>query len=162
MKRALSLLLLAACGASQRPGPAPEDELRAIPESRAIEVVRETVRDETELSTAAGWEIDAGGARLPVDVRLGDGRYGVEWVSAQDRLDHGAILPEPAPDGQLRILPGAGDDAAAQILILDARSYRFDPDRERVEHGSRGLAEAEGRLRRDVHDFLVYTGAEAP
>ena len=82
-------------------------------------------------------------------------RFGIEWVSSNDRLVRDD-LPQPLQDGQLRILPGTGEDAATQILLLDEQTYRFSPDREAVQGGALGMAEAELRLRRDVTDFVTY------
>lgn len=146
-----------ACAGSQPPAEEPtEGELRIISEADAVGIIGETVRGRGA-TPETGWEVDiAVEDPILVDIRIGGTLYGIEWVSAQDRRAYGDALPDPDPNGQLRILPGAGDDAQAQVLVLDFRSYRYDPDADRVRHGAPGSREAESRLRRDVRDFLEY------
>lgn len=154
----LGLGALAGCGGSQTAptAEAAEAELRIISEADAVGIIAETVQ-QSGIPPESGWNVDVAVEEpLHVDVRLQGTLYGVEWVSAQDRLDYGTAIPEPDPSGQLRILPGHGDDARAQILILDFRTYRYDPDDERVRAGATSAREAESRLRRDVRDFLEY------
>ena len=147
---------LVACGGQSLPRGPRESELRGIADSRALEMITEVLR-EAGIGTATGWQIDVGGsAPFAADVRLANTDFGIEWVTAQDRAEHGTLIPEADPNGQLRILPGAGEDARCQVLVLDHRNYRWDPDLERVERGSVGVREAEGRLRRDVQDFVEY------
>ncbi len=152
----IAALVFASCGPAPRPRGPTEDELRIITETEAQELLREAL-DSAGVPVQTEWQVDiGGGATLEVDMRLAQSDFGIEWVSPQDRQDHGDRLPHPDPSGQLRILPGAGTDAQAQILVLDHRSYRYDPDRERVQRGSTGAAEAEDRVRRDVRDYLEY------
>ena len=115
------------------------------------------VLDERNVPQGPAWSVEiAPETSLDVDVRLDSSSYGIEWVSAQDRADLGDLLPEPASDGQLRIVAGMGEDASAQILILDHTAYRFTLEREQVQRGAPGARETEERLRRDVVDFLQY------
>ncbi|MFW5875310.1 MAG: hypothetical protein ACOCXM_01105 [Myxococcota bacterium] len=150
-------IALAACsGAQPQAKEASEADLRIISEADAVGIINETVRARGA-TPETGWEVDiAADEPLLVDLRIGGTPYGIEWVSARDRQTYGGAIPDPDPNGQLRILPGAGDDAQAQILVLDFRSYRYDPDAERVRLGATGSREAESRLRRDVRDFLEY------
>lgn len=150
-----TLLVAAACGGTHTASSGAAFALRTLPEARALTVVREALR---EAGTAAGppFSVEVGPAPFEVDVALADtAAFGIEWVSASDRLERDD-LPAPLEDGQLRILPGTGDDAGTQILLLDERTYRYDPSREAVQAGAPGMAEAELRLRRDVTDFVTY------
>ena len=83
---------------------------------------------------------------------MGDGPFAIEWLSAQDRADNPS-LPTPAPDAQLQIV---SDPSGTQVLLLDAESYEYELDRERVQAGAASAGDVEARLRRDVRDFLVY------
>ncbi len=151
---ALALLLLH-CGPPTGPRTPTAHELRSLTEAQALQIVAQVVREAGRAPNAA-FDVSIGEASpMEVDVRLDDTRFAIEWVSAQDRERLGDALPAPVP-GQLRILPGAGDDAQIEILLLDEATYRYDPDRERNHAGSRGLSEVEGRLRGDVRDFLAY------
>ncbi len=159
MERSGSLLLicaLSACTTMPSPRSAGDHELRPIMENRAIAVIREVVSD-AGLRVGPAMDVQAGAAgTLNVDVAVLPGVHGIEWVSAQDRVDDADVLPAPAPEGQLRIMAGVAEDAERRILVLDASTYRFDPERLRVQQGAVGLSETEGRLRRDVRDFLEY------
>ena len=150
---ACALALWAVACASAPPVRPSEETLRVLPEAQALDLVR-TVLREGGRSVGPAFSLSLGRERLEVDVALMGTAYGVEWISSQDRANQ--VLPEPASDGQLRILPGTQDEQTMQILLLDERTYRYDPDRERVERGATSLADAESRLRRDVVDFLAY------
>jgi hypothetical protein len=156
-----ALALAAACGPAPRPRAPSEAELRSMTEAHALELVAE-VLDERGTAHESGWAIDIGyDAPLGIDLHLTGTPFGIEWVSAQDRERVGDRIPSPAPGGQLRVLPGADENADASVLILDAGTYRYDPDRERVERGAAGVREVESRLRRDVVDFLEYVRAQS-
>jgi len=157
-----ALLGLAAAGCSDPPPPryATEADLRFLGEGRATEIIAE-VLGEANVQATSGWTIDIGPEhRFDVDVRAGQTKFGLEWVTAQDRVDWGDAIPQPNETGQLQTLAGQGNDADAEILVLDERTFRYDPDRARVERGSRGVREAEGRLRRDVSDFVEHMRAQ--
>lgn len=147
-------LVAAACGGPQ--GPAQSLEMRRLSEARAQEIIAELLTDQ-QVDATAGWTIAIGHDQpLDVDFRLAGGRFGIEWVSEQDRADYGDALPQPADGGQLRIMPGHGSDQSAQILILDHVSYDYANEREHVQRGVTGASETEERLRRDVLDFLEF------
>ncbi len=152
----LIALLLTACGGVPAPRTVTAADLRSVHEARALQIVDDAVTQEG-VPVASGWQVAVGADHpLRVDVRLAGTEYGIEYVSPQDRIDYGDAIPRPDPNGQLRILAGTGADARAQILVLEESSYRYDPDPDRVQAGARGVREAEGRLRRDVRDFLEY------
>jgi hypothetical protein len=154
-----SSLSLLACGPTAPRGgggPAEAPELRTLSENRALALIAEVLAEEG-VARGAAWPVQIGPeTELDVDVRLSSSRFGIEWISPQDRADLGEAVPEPAPGGQLRIVPGTGEDAGAQILVLDHSAYEFANEREHVQRGVPGARETEGRLRRDVRDFLEY------
>ena len=158
---AFPMLWLCAAGLPACAGAAVRDEgvvvsrARFLSEERALALVGE-VLDEEGVAAERGWRIRVGGAPLEVDLRLAGSRFGIEWVSPADRQAHGQQLPDPDPNGQLRIVTGEGPDARDQVLVLDFRSYRFHNDPRAVERGAPDADTVEARLRRDVRDFLVY------
>ncbi len=160
MNRALAALAalmatLLACGGAQTQA-SHRDHLELIPEGQALAIVADVVR-EAGLEVGPPFAVDIGAARpLEVDARVGQTRFGIEWVSPQDHADYGEAIPTPPADGSLLILPGRGDDNDIEVLVLDAPRYRFDPDPDAVYGGALSPNEAEARLRRDVRDFLEY------
>lgn len=149
-----ALLLASSCGAAPPPR-AVDEETMELGEARALEVI-EAKLTAAGVRTASGWEVDIGDeSRLRVDVRLGTGDFGIELVTRQDRVDNAAI-PAPPRTRELQILPGINDDSRAQILLLDERAYGFDPHVEHVQAGATSAQDAEGRLERDVADFIEY------
>ncbi len=151
-----SLAFALGCGSPHPQGPSEPPELSNLSEARALELIGEVLAEEG-VPRAAGWSIEvAPEVALNVDVRLASSSFGIEWVSPQDRIDMGEAIPQPAAGGQLRIVPGLGDDASAQVLVLESASYRYSNDRTAVQSGAPGASETEGRLRRDVRDFLQY------
>lgn len=151
----LPFALALGCG-SAPPAPAAPPELRTLGESRALEIVSEVLSDEG-VALGPAWTVRiARDTEIEIDARLARTNFGIEWVSLQDRTDLGDALPRPADNGQLRILPGIESDASVQVLVLEASAYSYTNEREHVQRGVPGAAEAEGRLRRDVRDFLEY------
>ncbi len=154
------LVVLCACGGATTRRSATAADLRDISEARANDMIEELFA-EMGIPFSTQWNVDDGASEpFEVDFRVGDTLYGVEWVSPQDRVDYGDRIPEPDPTGQLQTLAGHGDDDGVQILVLDHVSYRYDPDRERVQAGATGVREVESRLRRDVRDFIEYVRGE--
>ena len=146
-------LALSACAAGPRP--APREPVRAaplqpLPEPAALSLLDRLLLEQRQLPVE-GWRVRlAERADFEVDLRLGESRFGIEWVSAGDRAIAGAVLPEPDPAGQLRVVSALEASEPALILVLDERSYRVAPDARESERG------VERRLRRDVQDFIAY------
>jgi hypothetical protein len=130
--------------------------MSTLTEGRAMEVIAEILAGES-IARGASWSVSiAPDTELDVDVRLASSSFGIEWMSPQDRVDLGEAVPGPAAREQLRIVPGIGDDESAQVLVLEHTTYEYANDRLAVQSGVPGAHEAEGRLRRDVRDFLHY------
>jgi len=152
----LALLTVAACGPPPAPRTPRARDFRTLSETRGLELIDEALAD-AGVQATADFSVDIGGGRvIQVDRRLNAGNFGIEWISPQDREDFGDALPGPAPGGQLRIAPGAGDQANVQILLLEHDTYRNDQDRQRVEGGAPSIREAESRVHRDIRDFVEY------
>jgi hypothetical protein len=93
-----------------------------------------------------------GGQVLDVDVGDPTNGYGVAYVTASERARLGKSLPpSTGPDSSLVVIRDGG---GKPILVLDEQSYLYDDAR--GEDHEEPSAIAEGRLRRDVRDFLVH------
>lgn len=148
-------IALAGCGAPRTRTSEPT-ELLTLSEARAMEIVAEVLAEEG-IARGASWTVQiTPETELDVDVRLASSSFGIEWMSPQDRADLGEAIPGPAAEGRLRIVPGIGADESAQVLVLEHTTYRHANDREAVQSGAPGAGDAEGRLRRDVRDFLHH------
>lgn len=155
---ALLVASIAGCGASSRSRDSTaEAQNRTLDETRALLLIEEVLM-ENGVSRNHAWAVPIHhGVELEVDVRLAQSRFGIEWMSPQDRADLGEQVPGPTATGNLRIVPGFGeghDDI--QILILEHSTYDFVNEREHVQGGRAGARETEERLRRDVLDFIHY------
>jgi hypothetical protein len=154
------LCVLSACATAPRPAPrdpAPR-ELHALAEPAALSLIDRLLIEQRQLP-AFGWQVRlAERTDFEVDVRLGESRFGIEWVSAGDRALAGAVLPEPDPSGQLRVVSALERSEPALILVLDDRSYGVARDpRASLAESERTL---EQRLRQDLHDFVAYAQSQ--
>ena len=155
---AFLLAMGAGCGGSPAAHAVAAQE-RTLSEARALELIAEVLADHA-IPRGPRWVVPiAGGRELEVDQRLAQSQFGIEWVSAQDRVDFGDALPAPTDDVRLRIIPGAGDSDAL-ILVLEHSTYAYVNEREQVQAGRAGARETEERLRRDVVDFLHFVEGE--
>lgn len=154
---ALAASAVAGCGASSRSTSASADaQNRTLDETRALMLI-DQVLVENGIARNRAWAVPIQhGVELEVDLRLAQSRFGIEWMSPQDRADLGDAIPGPTTTGNLRIVPGYGDGHDEQILILEHSTYDFVNEREHVEGGRAGARETEERLRRDVLDFIHY------
>ncbi|MBK8168995.1 MAG: hypothetical protein IPK60_01470 [Sandaracinaceae bacterium] len=152
----LGCAVLNACGSAPAQTGISIAPPRELAEARALQIISDEL---THLSVpnSRDWDIDVNAARaLRVDVHVDGSDFGIEYVTAQDRSDMGDIIPDPDPDGQLRIMRGSRADGHAQVLVLDSQSYLYDEHIENVQEGALGMRDAEGRLTRDVEDFIAY------
>lgn len=150
-------LLSLACG-----GPPPRivNPTRPVDERRAVEVIIEAFRDEHD-NPMQGNDVSLSETKkLHVDVLAQGHKYGVAYVTAQDRLDLGSALPprDPAMGDALQLVSGLGNDGDARVLVLEDTEYLYD-DNVGEAHEASSLT-AELKLKRDVHDFLVRAHSE--
>jgi hypothetical protein len=153
----LALAFVAACGS----GPAKSaNPTRSLDERRAVQVIAQAFHDEHDAPVPGRAIPIAEGKALEVDV-MGDGRkYGVAYVTPNERAALGAALPARAADmgDALQLVHGTGADAETRVLILHDTEYRYD-DQIGTAHEQTTIT-AERRLARDVRDFLVRAHAE--
>src|SRR3954471_8248144 len=152
MSRGVLALSLFACATPEAKQPNP---MRPIDERRAIPIMAQAFKDESE-TPSEGREIHlATGKTLRIDVASAGHKYGVAYVTASDMatLDAKTDLPPHSPTGDLPIVQGTGTDADAVVLILFADDYTSD-DLSGEQHESTTIT-SEKKLARDVRDFIV-------
>ena len=150
-------LLSLACGG---PPPRTVNPTRPLDERRAVEVIIEAFREERDAPVPGGDVSLSETKKLHVDVNSQERKYGVAYVTAQERLDLGKALPprDPAMGDALQLVSGLGADGDARVLVLEDTEYLYD-DNVGEAHEASGLT-AELKLKRDVHDFLVRAHSE--
>jgi hypothetical protein len=142
------------------PPPRSANPTRPLDERRAVEIIIRTFKDEKD-RPVPGRKMDLGdGKLLEIDVGSDGKKYGVAYVTPQERLELGMALPprDPARGDALQLVAGLGDDADARVLVLHDTEYTYD-DHVGREHEASSIT-AERKLTRDVRDFLVKAHAE--
>jgi hypothetical protein len=153
---ALPLLTLACSG----PPPRSANPTRPLDERRAIEIIVRAFREERDRPTP-GRQMDLGdGKMLDVDVGAEGKRYGVAYITPQERIALDSALPprDPMMGDALQLVSGLDEDSAARILVLHDTDYLYD-DHLGAEREASTIT-AERKLERDVRDFLVRAHAE--
>jgi hypothetical protein len=158
--RALSAFaVVALCAACGGPPPRTANPARPLDERRALAIIAETFRAEQE-EPVAGSDVSLSPQhRLHVDVLAQGKRFGVAYVTANERGLLGRALPprDPGMSDALQLVSGIGADADARVLVLYDADYLYDD--ETGEAHEKSTVTAELKLRRDVRDFLVCVHA---
>jgi hypothetical protein len=125
-----------------------------------VELILEAFREENDRGVTGRSVALAAGKRLDVDVTAAGKQYGVAYVTANERHALGLAVPTPQPgmEDALHLVRGAMGDSEARVLVLQDIDYLYD-DQVGDEHEATVLT-AEGKLDRDVRDFLVRAHAE--
>ncbi|HVU01184.1 MAG TPA: hypothetical protein VHE30_05505 [Polyangiaceae bacterium] len=100
------------------------------------------------------------GKSLEVDVSASGKKFGVAYLTANERreLGNSVPMPEPGMEDALHLIRGTGEDTEAKILVLHDTNYLYD-DQVGEEHEAT-VVTAENKLERDVRDFVVRAHAE--
>jgi hypothetical protein len=148
------VIALCASPACDEPAPRTATQARPVDEPRAQEVIARTFQNQG---------VDPEGERtitltankpVKLEVAARDHKYGVIWLTRDLAHDLGALLPKHDNDeGALVVLDGVGRDEGAHALALWETDYMTD-DLSGAAHSSTEIA-AEGKIERDVRDFLV-------
>jgi hypothetical protein len=157
---ALALLLSLGAAACSAPAPRAPNPTRPLDERRAVEIILQAFHDERD-SPVRGQPVPlAPGKALEVDVASQGKKYGVAYVTSNEREALGGALParDPSMGDALQLVSGVGDEGDARILVLHDTDYVYD-DEVGDEHQETTVT-AELKLRRDVRDFLVRAHAE--
>jgi len=152
-------LLLATTGCESPPPHVP-NPTRPLEERRAVEIILNSFVEENDRGVTGRTITLAGGKFLQVDVGAVGKRYGVAYVTANERRALGLAVPSPQPgmEDALHLIRGTQGDADARILVLQDTDYLYD-DQVGEEH-EETVVTAENKLDRDVRDFLVRAHAE--
>ncbi len=159
--RLAALCLLAAmslgCGS---PAPRAPNPTRPLDERRAVEIILQAFHDERDEPVHGHPITLAPGRMLEVDVLSQGRKYGVAYVTGNERALLGSALPprDPRMGDALQLVSGLGDDGDARVLVLEDTDYEYD-DQVGEDHEETTVT-AELKLRRDVRDFLVRAHAE--
>jgi hypothetical protein len=147
----LATLVSLACGG---PPPRTVNPTRPLDEQRAIQLIIEAFHDEKDHAVAGHDLMLSETQSLHVDVNAQDHKYGVAYVTGQERMDLGSALPprDPAMGDALQLVSGLGADEEARVLVMQDWDYAFDNQASSLT--------AELKLKRDVHDFLVRAHVE--
>jgi hypothetical protein len=154
----LSVLVLAwACSS---PPPRAANPTRPLDERRAIEIILQAFADERDMPVRGKPVALAPGKHLEVDVAAQGRKYGVAYVTVNERHALGPTLTarDPSMGDALQLVSGIGEDGDARVLVLQDSDYLYD-DQVGEEHRETTVT-AELKLRRDVRDFLVRAHAE--
>jgi hypothetical protein len=158
--RALTLLLSVGAAACAAPPPRAPNPTRPLDERRAVEIILQAFHDERDSPVHGQPVALAPGKALEVDVSSQGKKYGVAYVTSNERQALGGALParDPGMGDALQLVSGVGDEGDARILLLHDTDYVYD-DQVGEEHQETTVT-AELKLRRDVRDFLVRAHAE--
>jgi len=155
-----ALVAVAAVSACGGPPPRTANPTRALDERRAVDIIVRAFHEEHD-RPAPGRKIElADGSMLEVDVSSQGKKYGVAYVSANERHQLGPALParDPSMGDALQLVNGTGPDQDARVLMLHDADYLYD-DQIGTEREASTIT-AERKLARDVRDFLVHAHAE--
>lgn len=154
---ALAAWLAMGCGG---PPPRAPNPTRPLDERRAVEIVLSAFRAEHDRGLTGRTLQLPSGKPLEVDVTGAGHKYGVAYVTANERhaLGNSVPMPEPGMEDALHLVHGTGQDYDAKILVLHDTNYLYD-DQVGEQHEQTVLT-AERKLERDVRDFVVRAHAE--
>jgi hypothetical protein len=142
------------------PPPRTANPTRPLDERRAVEIIIRAFHEERD-RPVPGRKVElTADKRLEVDVGAQGKKYGVAYVSLNERVTLGSALPprDPAMGDALQLVRGLGAEADARILVLHDSEYQYD-DQLGTERTVTSIT-AERKLERDVRDFLVRAHAE--
>ena len=153
----IALLVASACGG---PPPRAPNPTRPLDERRAVEIILNAFRAERDRGVTGRTIVLPGNKSLEVDVSATGHKYGVAYVTGNERRELGNAVPMPQPgmEDALHLVRGTGADAEAKILVLHDTNYLYD---DQVGEGHEAtVLTAENKLERDVRDFIVRAHAE--
>ena len=152
--------LVVATMGCESPPPRAANPTRPLDERRAVEIILTAFSEEQDRGVTGRSIALAAGKQLQVDVTAAGKHYGVAYVTANERRVLGLAVPpvQPGMEDALHLVRGTRSDADARILLLQDTDYLYD-DQVGENHEATVLT-AEGKLERDVRDFVVRAHAE--
>lgn len=155
-KWTLGACMLAACATPQQAIQAGPPEPTQLTETQGVLAIQEALVRAGALAER-GFVVTLDGRPLEADVRFATPPFAIEWLSAEDRVTGGSLLPTSSPTSALQIVSCLGGDGQpVQLLVLDAAVYVYEENPLLVQRGAPGIDDAERRVRHDVDDFLAY------
>ncbi|HEX4335988.1 MAG TPA: hypothetical protein VH062_08755 [Polyangiaceae bacterium] len=150
-------LASAGCGS---PPPHPPNPTRPLDERRAVEIILKAFTEENDQGVTGRTISLAAGKVLEVDVTSAGKRYGVAYVTGNERRSLGLAVPTPEPgmEDALHLIRGTQGDANARILVLQDTGYLYDDQVGEAHEDT--VVTAENKLDRDVRDFVVRAHVE--
>lgn len=148
--------MIAGCGPAPVKAPNPT---RTLDERRAIEIIRSAVSAEgIQPAPARDEPLAASGKAIRIDVGIDGKKYGIVYISDDDKAALGEAIPAPPQKDEKLRLARAGKDSDVRIVLLYQTSYRYD-DLVGDEHEQTTIT-CESQLQRDVRDFVTYARAQ--
>src|SRR5215468_8955021 len=121
----LRVALVLASTACESPPPHVPNPTRPLEERRAVEIILNAFVEENDRGVTGRTVALAGGKQLQVDVGAVGKKYGVAYVTQNERHALGLAVPPPPPgmEDALHLIRGTMADADARILVLQDTDY---------------------------------------
>lgn len=148
----------AASGCGPEPAKVP-NPTRTLDERRAIEIIRTAIVAEGNQPAPGRDEVLANSDKtIHIDVSIEGKKYGIVYVSDDDKAALGEAIPGPNQKDEKLKLARAGKDSDIRIVLLYQTNYRYD---DLVGEGhEQTTITAESGLTRDVRDFVTYARSQ--
>lgn len=147
-------LAAAAFGCGPPPSKAP-NPTRTLDERRAIEILRNAVAAEGMRPAPSRDEtLASSGKPIRIDVGVEGRKFGIVYVSDDDKAALGDAIPPPNQKDEKLKLARAGANGEIRVVLLYQSNYRYD-DHVGEEHEQTTIT-AESALTRDARDFVTY------
>lgn len=148
----------AVMGCDPPPAKAP-NPTRTLDERRAVEIIRNAVAAEG-LRPGPGRDetLSASNKTIHVDVGVEGKKFGIVYVSDDDRAALGDAIPAPNQKDEKLKLARAGKDGEIRLVLLYQTNYRYD-DLVGEEHEQTTIT-CESELARDARDFVTYARSQ--
>lgn len=157
----LALAILAAAtaaGCDPPPAKAP-NATRTLDERRAIEIIRNAITAEG-IRPAPGRDeaLVTSGKPIRIDVGIEGKKFGIVYVSDDDKTTLGDAIPAPNQKDEKLKLARAGAEGDIRLVLLYQTNYRYD---DLVGEGhEQTTITCESELARDTRDFVTYARAQ--
>ncbi len=147
-----------AVGCEPPPAKAP-NATRTLDERRAIEIIRNALSAEG-VAPAIGRDetLANSGKTIHIDVSVDGKKFGIVYVSDEDKSALGDAIPPPNQKDEKLRLARAGKDSEVRLVLLYQTNYRYD---DLVGEGhEQTTITCESELSRDARDFVTYARAQ--
>lgn len=149
---ALVTISLFGCSPGEAKSPQPT---RPLDERRAIEVIRQAVKNEgAEPGPGRDVKLTGKAKELHIDVGIEGREYGIAYVSEDDAKKLGDAIPSANKKDERLRLVRSGDDGETRIVLLYQDNYLYD-DLAGEDHSQTTIS-CERALTRDVQDFITH------